>query len=159
MLKVEKLEVVYHHISTAIQGVSFEVSEGNIFALIGANGAGKTTTLRAISGFLGIDNATINDGEIYFQGEKINNLLPHQIARKGIILVPERNKVFETLLTHENFVILCGRDLSSKESVDKVYEYFPVLRARKDIIAGFLSGGRGRCWPWDRPFCVLRSYY
>ncbi len=139
MLKVERLEVVYHRISTAIQGVSFEVAEGNIFALIGANGAGKTTTLRAISGFLGIDNALINDGEIYFKGEKINNLFPHQISRKGVILVPERNKVFETLLTHENLAILGER--KSKESVDKIYEYFPVLRARKGSIAGFLSGG------------------
>lgn len=141
MLKIEKLEVVYHHISTAIQGVSFEVKEGNILALIGPNGAGKTTTLRAISGFLGIDNAEINDGEIYFQGEKIHHLPPHQIARKGIILVPERNKIFETLSTHENLEIVSGQKVKSRELVDRVYSYFPALKPRKGFIAGFLSGG------------------
>src|SRR3990172_6595451 len=100
MLRLVKIEVVYHHISTAIRGVSFEVSKGSIFALIGVNGAGKTTTLRAISGFLGVDHASLTDGEIHFQSEKLNGLLPYQIARKGIILVPERKKVFETLSAH-----------------------------------------------------------
>ncbi len=141
MLKLSKLEVVYHHVSTAIQGISFEVKEGNLFAIIGANGAGKTTTLRAISGFLGIDNAKITDGEIKFQGEKIGSLPPHKITRKGIVLVPERNKIFETLSTQENLVIFGGRTLSSKESVDRIYEYFPPLYERKDSLSGFLSGG------------------
>jgi len=141
MLKVIKIEVVYHHISTAIRGISFELKKGNIFALIGVNGAGKTTTLRAISGFLGIDNASITDGEIYFEGEKLNHLLPHQITRKGIVLVPERNKVFETLSTHENLVVLGGRNSRAKESVERIYEYFPALKNRRNSSAGFLSGG------------------
>jgi len=141
MLKISKLEVVYHHISTAIQGVSLEVREGNLFAIIGANGAGKTTTLRAVSGFLGIDNALITDGEINFQGEKLNGLPPHQIARRGIVLVPERKKVFETLSLHENLAILSTHNSPGKESADRIYEYFPILKARKDSLAGFLSGG------------------
>ncbi len=141
MLKVSKLEVVYHHISTAIQGVSFEVREGNLFVIIGANGAGKTTTLRAISGFLGIDNALITDGEINFQGERLNELHPHQIAHRGIVLVPERKKVFETLSLHENLAILRTNNLPGKESTDRVYEYFPILKTRKNSLAGFLSGG------------------
>ena len=68
ILEVNSLEVVYNHVSTAIQGVSFKVSKGQIFTLLGANGAGKTTTLRAISGFLGSDNADITDGDIYYLG-------------------------------------------------------------------------------------------
>jgi branched-chain amino acid transport system ATP-binding protein len=141
MLKISKLEVVYHHISTAIQVVSLEVQEGNLVAIIGANGAGKTTTLRAISGFLGIDNARITDGEINFQGEKLNGLPPHQIARRGIVLVPERNKVFETLSLHENLAILSASNSRGKDSTDRIYEYFPILKARKGSLAGFLSGG------------------
>lgn len=141
MLEVRKLEVVYHHVSTAIQGISFNVEEQNIFAIIGANGAGKTTTLRAISGFLGIDNAVITDGEIQFKGEKINGLLPNQIAGKGIILVPERNKIFETLSTHENLVVLSGSEGSDKKAINRIYEYFPALNTRKGALAGFLSGG------------------
>lgn len=141
MLKVTKLEVVYHHVSTAVQGVSFDVTEGNIFTLIGANGAGKTTILRAISGFLGIDNAEITDGKIEFQGEKLNGLLPHQVTGKGIVLVPERNKVFETLSTHENLAIFTRRKSKSEYTVDRIYEYFPPLNKSKSLLAGFLSGG------------------
>lgn len=141
MLKLNKLEVVYHHVSTAIQGVSLDVKEGNLFSVIGANGAGKTTTLRAISGFLGIDNAAITDGEIYFQEEKINGLSPDQITHKGIVLVPERHKVFETLTTHEHLTILSGGKTKGKEALNRVYEYFPPLQSRRGTLAGFLSGG------------------
>ena len=141
LLKVIKIEVVYHHISTAIRGISFEVREGEIFALIGANGAGKTTTLRAISGFLGIDQASITDGEIHFRNEKLNGLFPHQITRKGILLVPEREKVFKTLSIHENLSILSLGNSKARESIDLVYGYFPVLKARMHCSAGLLSGG------------------
>lgn len=141
MLEVSKLEVVYHRVSTAIRGVSFKIEEGSIFAIIGSNGAGKTTTLRSISGFLGMDNAAITDGAIHFRGEKINGLLPHQISRKGIVLVPERNKVFETLSTQENLDILCDSKKGGKLSLDGLYEYFPALLRRKKARAGFLSGG------------------
>jgi branched-chain amino acid transport system ATP-binding protein len=141
MLEVSKLEVVYHRVSTAVQGVSFKVEKEGIFAIIGSNGAGKTTTLRAISGFLGIDNAMITDGLIQFKGERINGLLPHQITRKGIVLVPERNKVFETLSTHENLAILSPGDKDAKSAFNRIYEYFPALTPRRKTLAGLLSGG------------------
>ncbi len=100
------MEVVYHHVSTAVQGVSFKVMEGQLFAIIGGNGAGKTTTLRAISGFLGSDNALITHGEVRFNGKLLNGLPPHQITRRtGIVLVPERDKVFETLSVEENLSV------------------------------------------------------
>src|SRR5271169_1494475 len=104
MLRVEKLEVVYHHTITAVQGVSFAVHAGQIVAILGTNGAGKTTTLRAISGFLGIDDARVTDGKVTFKGRRIENHLPHTITRLGIALVPERDKVFPNLSVGENLV-------------------------------------------------------
>jgi len=141
LLKISKLEVVYYHVSTAIQGVSFNVSNGQIFAIIGANGAGKTTTLRAISGFLGSDNAYITDGDIIFMDQRLNGYPPHKIAKMGVILVPERNKVFETLSTEENLRILFSSGKDQKKREEKIYEYFPRLQERKHHLAGFLSGG------------------
>ncbi|MGD9034147.1 MAG: ABC transporter ATP-binding protein [Desulfobacteraceae bacterium] len=141
LLQVSKLEVVYHHISTAIQGVSFSISEGQFFSIIGANGAGKTTTLRSISGFLGLDNAEITDGEVFFMKERLNGLPPHKITNMGIVLVPERNKVFETLSTEENLVISVSQSKARKTREQEIYEYFPSLGAHKNHQAGFLSGG------------------
>lgn len=141
ILSVRKLEVVYHHVSTAIQGVSLNVSAGQIFALIGANGAGKTTTLRAISGFLGSDSADIVDGDILFVGQRLNGLPPHKIASKGIVLVPERYKVFETLTTEENLSVAVAMSQKQKGTVEKVYEYFPRLGAHRQHLAAYLSGG------------------
>ena len=97
MLTTENLEVVYNGVSTAIQGVSLIVKEHQIVALLGVNGAGKSTTLRAISGFIGLDNARVTAGSIAMKGERIENRLPHEITKKGIILVPERDKIFNSL--------------------------------------------------------------
>ena len=142
LLEVRKLEVVYHKASMAIQGVSLKVPERSIVAILGVNGAGKTTTLRAISGFLGSDNAEIKDGSILFEGRKLNGKLPHEIAREGVILVPERQKIFETLTVKENLLAGAGRIKGNiKETLDKVYFYFPVLQKKSNEVAGYLSGG------------------
>jgi len=142
LLEVNKLEVVYNHVSTAIQGVSFKVFEGQLFAVIGGNGAGKTTTLRAISGFLGSDNAVITDGEMRFRGKLLNRLTPQNITRQtGIVLVPERDKVFETLTVEENLAVSTATRKKSKETKENIYEYFPSLYKRRKSLAGFLSGG------------------
>ena len=138
MLQVENLEVTYHRVSTAVQGISLEVREGGIVALIGNNGAGKTTTLRAISGFLGLDDARVSEGVVRFQGERIENRPPHRIARLGIALVPERSKVFESLSVDENLDAAVARRAFPK---DAVYEYFPALAALRRRAAGYLSGG------------------
>jgi branched-chain amino acid transport system ATP-binding protein len=138
MLKVENLEVTYHRVSTAVQGISLEVPEGGIVALIGNNGAGKTTTLRAISGFLGLDDARVSEGTVRFQGERIENWPPHRVARLGIALVPERSKVFENLSVDENLDAAVARRAFPK---DAVYEYFPALAALRRRAAGYLSGG------------------
>ena len=82
LLNVEKLEVVYHNVSTAIQGVSLQVRQQQIVAVLGVNGAGKTTTLRAISGFLGIDDAKVSEGKIEFMGERLKQATPRD-QREG----------------------------------------------------------------------------
>lgn len=144
LLDVEKLEVVYHNVSVAVQGVSFEVRNRQIVALLGTNGAGKTTTLRAISGFLGIDAAKITEGSIRFKGEEIQNKAPHLITKKGVVLVPEREKIFETLTVEENLQIAVSLSKGKwdvKGFHDLIYHYFPVLAHLKNRLGGYLSGG------------------
>src|SRR5207237_3154237 len=97
LLKIEKLEVTYQRVITAVQGVSLEVPRGALVAILGTNGAGKTTTLRAISGFIGLDDAQVTEGAIHYKGERIEHEPPHRITARGIVLVPERTKVFENL--------------------------------------------------------------
>ena len=96
LLVAEKLAVVYHHAITAIQGVSLTVQEGQIVAILGTNGAGKSTTLRALSGFLGIDNARVTEGSIAFRGQRIENRPPNELTRLGIALVPEGRRLFDS---------------------------------------------------------------
>ena len=140
LLELENVEVVYHHVATAVQGVSLQVPDRSIVALLGTNGAGKTTTLRAISGFLGGDEAKVVAGRIAFRGETITGRRPHEIARRGLVLVPERDKVFETLTVQENLLALVAgpRRLVTRE---QIFEYFPVLAERRRQLAGYLSGG------------------
>jgi branched-chain amino acid transport system ATP-binding protein len=144
LLRIEKLEVVYHHVSTAIQGVSLDVNKNQIVALLGVNGAGKTTTLRAISGFLGVDDAKVTEGVIEFSGEKIQNQAPHLITKKGVVLVPERDKVFENLTVEENLEVCVphnGGKGKRKDLMDQIFQYFPVLAKTKNRLGGYLSGG------------------
>src|SRR5205085_8954007 len=138
LLRVEKLEVTYHRVITAVQGVALEMPKGGIVALIGNNGAGKTTTLRAISGFLGLDDARVTEGRIVYAGAPIENRPPHEIARRGIALVPERSKVFENLSVEENLVAAVPRGRSEPA---RAYEFFPALERLRTREAGYLSGG------------------
>lgn len=139
LLEVRQLEVVYNRVATAIQGVSLEVPLRSIVALVGTNGAGKTTTLRAISGFLPFEDAEITDGEIVFQGRRINGERPHQLARAGIILVPEREKVFATLSVQDNLAFAASE--AGPITRERVLSYFPRLAERQSQLAGYLSGG------------------
>jgi branched-chain amino acid transport system ATP-binding protein len=139
LLEVRQLEVVYNRVATAIQGVSLEVPFRSIVALVGTNGAGKTTTLRAISGFLPSEDADITDGEIVFDGQRINGERPHRLARAGVILVPEREKVFATLSIQENLAFAASENGSITR--ERVLSYFPRLAERRLQLAGYLSGG------------------
>jgi len=139
LLDVRQLEVVYNHVATAVQGVSLEVADGQIVAVIGTNGAGKTTTLRAISGFLPAEDVAVTDGTITFDSRPLVGRLPHDISRRGVVLVPERHKLFDTLTVQENLHFNLTRQ--RREIRDKVFDYFPRLGERKSQIAGLLSGG------------------
>ena len=140
LLKVDKLEVVYHRVITAVQGVTLEVAKGSIVALLGTNGAGKTTTLRAISGFIGMDDARVTQGSITYRGERIENRPPHRITSLGIAIVPERSKVFENLTVDENLEAAVPRR-GARFAKDVVYEHFPALVRQRRREAGYLSGG------------------
>jgi branched-chain amino acid transport system ATP-binding protein len=144
LLAVDKLEVVYQRAITAVQGVSLAVERGRIVALLGTNGAGKTTTLRAISGFLGLDDARVTEGAITFMGERIDNLPPHDVTRRGIALVPEREKVFPNLTVAENLVVPVARRAGTAERrrlEDMAFQFFQRLADLRDRLGGLLSGG------------------
>jgi branched-chain amino acid transport system ATP-binding protein len=139
LLEVRQLEVVYNRVATAVQGVSLDVPSGSIVALVGTNGAGKTTTLRAISGFLPSEDTEITDGEIKYRQRRINGDLPHHLARAGLILVPERDKVFATLNVQENLEFAARK--AGDLGLETVLGYFPQLGERRAQVAGYLSGG------------------
>jgi branched-chain amino acid transport system ATP-binding protein len=144
LLATDKLEVVYQRAITAVQGVTLAVRPRAIVALLGTNGAGKTTTLRAVSGFLGLDDARITEGAIAFKGERIEHRPPHEIARRGIVLVPERDKLFPNLTVTENLAVPVPPHTSAAERRHRealVYEFFPRLADLRSRIGGLLSGG------------------
>lgn len=144
VLSVEKLEVVYQRTITAVQGVSLAAESGRIVAVLGTNGAGKTTTLRAISGFLGIDDARVTEGAIAFEGKRIENRTPNEITQLGIVLVPERDKVFPNLTVAENLAAPVARGLARAERrrrEEQVYRFFPRLADLRARVGGLLSGG------------------
>jgi branched-chain amino acid transport system ATP-binding protein len=143
LLAVDQLEVVYQRAITALQGISLAVAPGQIVGVIGTNGAGKTTLLRAISGFHGIDDARISEGTIRFKGARIDNGDPHRIARAGIAIVPERDKVFPNLTVAENLLVPAapGSKAEQRRRQEQVLAYFPQLGAQRQRTAGLLSGG------------------
>jgi branched-chain amino acid transport system ATP-binding protein len=144
LLKLEQVEVTYHRVITAVQGVTLHVDRGQIVALLGTNGAGKTTTLRAISGFLGLDDARVTAGTVFHRGERIENRPPHEITTRGIVLVPERDKVFPNLSVAENLIANVPRvapGAAPQRLVELAYEFFPKLAELRDREAGYLSGG------------------
>jgi branched-chain amino acid transport system ATP-binding protein len=149
LLEVEGLEVVYGHAIRAIQGVSLSVAERQIVGLVGLNGAGKTTTIRAISGFLPTENVRITDGRIRFAGTSILGLRPYQAAQLGIAVVPERDKVFDTLTVRENLEIALIGAASGEgpgrcrryRTIDEIFALFEPLARRANQEAIFLSGG------------------
>lgn len=138
MLKIENLHVAYGGIR-ALQGISLEVPEGKIIALLGANGAGKSTTLRTI---MGIVKPT--DGQIELEGESLLGLKSFQVVMKGIALVPEGRRVFSNLTVKENLALGAYTRKDKEEIqaiIEEVYDLFPRLKERHKQSAGTLSGG------------------
>ena len=144
MLNVNNIEVIYDDVILVLKGLSLEVNEGQIVALLGANGAGKTTTLKAISGILKVEEGEVTDGTISFLGERIDGREPEDIVRRGIFQVMEGRCVFESLTVHENLMAATRTRKSRKEIAeryDMVLQYFPYLKPRRNVLAGYLSGG------------------
>ncbi len=141
MLTVNNIEVVYGGTILVLKGVSLAVSEGQITALIGANGAGKTTTLKAISGLIRLERGEVTRGTIELAGHRIENRLPEETARMGIVMVREGRHLFDELTAEENLLVGAALQRNGKGQIDHVYRYFPPLAARRRIRAGYLSGG------------------
>ena len=144
MLEVANLEVVYNEVILVLRGLSIEVPDGQIVALLGANGAGKTTTTRAITGLLDVHEGKITKGTVTLAGERIDNLEPSQIVRSGITQVMEGRRVFAELTVDENLVTggITNTDRTSiTEAHDRGMTMLPVLADRRTSIAGYLSGG------------------
>jgi branched-chain amino acid transport system ATP-binding protein len=147
MLQLNNIEVVYSNVILVLRGVSLEVPEGQIVAILGANGAGKTTTLRAISGLLRTQEGEVTRGSIEFEGRRLDRLLPEDIVRLGIVQVMEGRRLFQHLTVEEN--LLTGGLASSRASqrssprddLERVYHYFPHLKGLRKRTSGYLSGG------------------
>jgi branched-chain amino acid transport system ATP-binding protein len=144
LLAIEELQVAYHRVAVALHGVSLRVMPQSIVALLGNNGAGKTTTLRAISGFIGLDDARIIAGSVRFAGKRIENQPPHANTGRGIVLVPERDKVFPNLTVAENLAVASSHRANAAERrqlESLVFQFFPALAELRPRLAGLLSGG------------------
>jgi len=143
MLKLSNVEVKYAGVILILRGVSFEVRDGAIIALLGSNGAGKTTTLKAISGLLRTELGEVTAGTIEYNDRRIDKHDPEEVAKQGIIQVMEGRKVLGHLTVEENLVL--GGYIVKKASVRKdlelVYDYLPKLRKLRHSTSGYLSGG------------------
>jgi branched-chain amino acid transport system ATP-binding protein len=138
LLEIKDLRVHYGGVQ-ALQGVSLEIEEGEIVCLLGGNGAGKTTLANTICGLV-----EPGSGEIWFNGKKINSLPPHVIVKLGIAQVPEGREIFGTLTVLENLKIgayLTPLKKEIEQSLEQVYDIFPVLSERRTQLGGNLSGG------------------
>ncbi|MFQ5947589.1 MAG: ABC transporter ATP-binding protein [Acidimicrobiia bacterium] len=144
MLAVTNVEVVYNDVILVCRGISLEVSEGSIVALLGANGAGKTTTLRAISGLLKVHEGEITKGEVTFNGHRIDDKDAADIVKAGIGQVLEGRRIFAELTVDENLRAgsYTQRDkMKVNAAFERVMDLFPVLAERRRSTAGYLSGG------------------
>ncbi|MGP1397835.1 MAG: ABC transporter ATP-binding protein [Inquilinaceae bacterium] len=142
LLSVNNIEVVYNDVILVLRGLSLEVPEGQIVALLGANGAGKSTTLKAVSGLLKSEDGAVTRGSISFQGERINALDAGAIVRRGIFQVMEGRRIIADMTAHENLRLgaYTRSDRDVRDDIDRVYDYFPRLKERTGL-AGYLSGG------------------
>ena len=145
ILSVNNIEVIYDHVILVLKGVSLTVPKGGIVALLGANGAGKTTTLKAISNLLRAERGDVTTGSIHFAGDRIDQLSPSELVRRGCIQVMEGRHCFGHLTIEENLLTgaFTRRDGSAaiKRDMEIIYNYFPRLRQRKNSMAGYTSGG------------------
>jgi branched-chain amino acid transport system ATP-binding protein len=144
-LSVNNIEVIYDHVILVLKGVSLQVPQGKIVALLGANGAGKSTTMKSISTLLRGERGDVTKGSVEFKGERVDQLTPNELVKRGLSQVMEGRHCFAHLTIEEN--LLTGaytRRQSRAEqraALDKVYHYFPRLKERRASQAGYTSGG------------------
>ncbi len=144
MLRLNNIEVMYLDVILVLKGVSLEVPDGKIVALLGANGAGKTTTLKAISGLLYTEEGEVTDGSVEFDGVRIDRKGPEDIVKMGIVQVMEGRRLFEHLTVEENLMVgafIRGDGAAAARDLEMVYAYFPKLRDLRRATSGYLSGG------------------
>jgi branched-chain amino acid transport system ATP-binding protein len=145
LLAVNGIEVIYNHVILVLKGVSLTVQEGGIVALLGGNGAGKTTTLRAVSNLLKGERGEVTKGYIEYQGQRIDTLTPSELVKRGVVQVMEGRHCFQHLTVEENLLTggytRSGGGAAIRESLEKVYAYFPRLKERRNSQAGYTSGG------------------
>ena len=145
MLSINNIEVIYNKVILVLKGVSVEVPKGKIVALLGANGGGKTTTLKSISGLLRTELGEVSEGNITWDGKRIDGLPAHKVVEKGIVQVQEGRMVLEHLSAEENLRVgaYCRKDgrAAIARDLDMVYNYFPRVKALRSRISGYLSGG------------------
>ena len=144
VLDVNGIEVIYNHVILVLKGVSLQVPERGIVALLGGNGAGKTTTLRAVSNLLKGERGQVTKGAIELRGERIENLTPADLVQRGVVQVMEGRHCFAHLTIEENLLTGAYTRTSKAEvaaNLEKVYAYFPRLKQRRTSMAGYTSGG------------------
>ena len=145
LLQVSGIEVIYNHVILVLKGVSLKVPQGGIVALLGSNGAGKTTTLRAVSNLLHAERGEVTKGFIEYKGDRIERLTPADLVRRGVIQVMEGRHCFGHLTVEENLLTGAYSRKASRadiaEDIEKVYAYFPRLKARRQSMSWFTSGG------------------
>jgi branched-chain amino acid transport system ATP-binding protein len=145
VLAVKNIEVVYDHVILVLRGVSLEVPQGGIVALLGGNGAGKSTTLKSISTLLASERGAVTKGSIEFRGKRTDQLTPGDLVGMGMVQVMEGRRCFGHLTVEENLITgaytrpLKGAQL--RDALDSVYHYFPRLKVRRSSLAGYTSGG------------------
>ena len=144
-LSVNNIEVIYDHVILVLKGVSLKVPKGRIVALLGANGAGKSTTLKTISTLLRGERGDVTKGDVVFNGERVDQLTPSELVRRGLSQVMEGRHCFGHLTIEENLLTGAYTRRASraeiKTSLEAVYDYFPRLRERRNSQAGYTSGG------------------
>jgi branched-chain amino acid transport system ATP-binding protein len=144
LLNVNGIEVIYNHVILVLKGVSLQVPDGRIVAILGGNGAGKTTTLRAVSNLLKGERGEVTKGSIELRGERIENLSTSELVQRGVVQVMEGRHCFAHLTIEENLLTggyTCKSKAQVAANLEKVYNYFPRLKTRKDSQAAYTSGG------------------
>src|SRR4249920_1443264 len=145
LLDVNGIEVIYSHVILVLKGVSLQVPEGKVVALLGGNGAGKTTTLRAVSNLLRAERGEVTKGSIQLRGERIEKLSTSDMVERGVVQVMEGRHCFAHLSIEDNLMTGAYTRKDGKAAVaatlDKVYTYFPRLKTRRGSQAAYTSGG------------------